>query len=215
METTNAKQEIIIELQYFPPISYFTLITAFNSIQIEAFEHYRKQSYRNRCLINGANKIEKLIVPVKHSMFKTNIRDVQIDYSMNWFNNHMRAILSAYGKSPFYEYFAEDFLKILNKKHQFLFDLNMEILSKCLELLDIHPSISFTKKYDTSVIVSVFDARELIDSKKPDKKNKFFWPSPYYQVFGKNFVENLSILDLLFCEGPNAMHILRQSAKHN
>ena len=211
METINAKQEIIIELQYFPPISYFTLITPFNNIQIEAFEHFKKQSYRNRCLINGANKIEKLIVPVKHSMSQTNIRDIHIDYSTNWFNNHTRAILSAYGKSPFYEHFAEDFLNIINKKHHFLFDLNLEILSKCLELLEINPGFSFAEKYEKPAISSVFDARELIDPKKPDKKNKFFRPAPYYQVFGKNFVEDLSILDLLFCEGPNAMFIIRQS----
>jgi len=133
--------------------------------------------------------------------------------SHQWGKYHVRAILSAYGKSPFYEYFADDFLNIINKKHRFLFDLNMEILLKCFEFLDIHPNIDFTKKYEKELTSDVLDSRELIDLKKPNKRKLFFQPTPYYQVFGINFKENMSIIDLLFCEGPNAMHIIRQSAK--
>ena len=205
-------EHVIIESQYFPPISYFALALQFEEIHVEAFENYRKQSYRNRCLIRGANKIEKLIVPVQNPAGRPEIRDIRIDYSTNWFKLHRKALLSAYGKSPFYEYFADDFFHILNKKYRFLFDLNMEILPKCLDLLGIKRKITYSTQYLKTCESGTFDARGLIDPKKPDKNHQFFNPVPYYQVFGKNFAENLSIIDLLFCEGPNALQILKQSA---
>lgn len=214
-DTTSAYTGICIELQYFPPVSYFTLFNQFKTIYIEKFEHFRKQSYRNRCLIRGANKIEKLIVPVKYCPGKSNIREVQIDYTANWFNHHRKAFLSAYGKSPFFEYFAEDFYDLLNNKSRFLFDLNLEILSKCLDLLGLNPELKFTKDYNKKTSSTVFDARELIDPKKPQKKRPFFNPIPYYQVFGKDFAEDLSIVDLLFCEGPDALQIIKRSATNN
>ncbi len=214
MESGHACEYVIIESQYFPPVSWFALIIQFKKIHIEACENYRKQSYRNRCLIRGANKIEKLIVPVRNAAGQKAIRDIRIDYSTNWYNIHQRALLTAYGKSPFYEYFAEDFFHILAKKHRFLFDLNIEILSKCLDLLGLSIRPVGTTNYLKALAPPVFDARNLIDPKKPGKKHLFFKPVPYYQVFGKNFAENLSIIDLLFCEGPNALQIIKQSAIH-
>jgi hypothetical protein len=209
---SNVYEQVILTSQYFPPVSYFALLVQFGKILIEASEHYRKQSYRNRCLIRGANKIEKLIVPVKHPANHPEIRDIRIDYSTNWFKLHRKALLSAYGKSPFYEFFADDFFHILDKKHRFLFDLNMEILPKCLDLLGIEQELTYANHYIKTCKPGIFDARDLIDPKKPDKNRLFFKPVPYYQVFGKNFAENLSIIDLLFCEGPNALQIIKQSA---
>jgi len=203
--------DLLIESQYFPPVSYFSLILLFDKIHIEAFENYKKQSYRNRCLIRGPNKIEKLIVPVMHASGRKGIRETRIDYSTNWHKIHRRALMSAYGKSPFYEYFAGDFFSVLERKHRFLMDLNMEILSKCLDLLHIRCDTAHTSGYEKSPGKVLFDARDLINPKKTERKQLFFHPVPYYQVFGKNFAEDLSILDLLMCEGPVAIEILRQS----
>ena len=203
--------ELIIEAQYFPPVSYFSLILSFDKIKIEVCEHYKKQSYRNRCLIRGANKIEKLIVPVQNTSRNKLIRETEIDYSTHWYKLHRRAVMSAYGKSPFYEYFSADFFHILDRKPRFLFDLNMEILSKCLDLLQIGRDITRTVSYEKTPGMELFDARDLINPKNPGKKQQFFQPEPYYQVFGSNFAEDLSVIDLLMCEGPGALEILKQS----
>lgn len=200
----------LIELHYLPCIEYVSYIYHCKEIHIEKHENFLKQSYRNRCRIRGANKVEDLIIPVKKSGNKK-ITDVEIDYAQKWMGVHQRAIMSAYGKSPYFEYFAEDILQIFRKRHKWLFELNLELLTKCLALLRIDFRIYFTDSFDKLAKNVQIDLRGIISPKKEQCVSGGFKAVEYPQVFGNNFVENLSILDLLFCAANDAHRILKNS----
>jgi hypothetical protein len=198
-----------IDLQYLPSLEYFCTILQYETITLEAHEYFEKQSYRNRCIIQTTNKIDSLTIPVKNGNKKVLIRDLQIDYHQDWTRRHWGAIHSAYGKSPFFEYYGEYFKKILDKKPDFLFDMNLELLTICLKLLRLEKNIIFTENYEKTV---ENDFRGLIHPKKSFDENNLYKPLEYRQNFGNEFVPNLSILDLLFCQGNQALSILKGSA---
>jgi hypothetical protein len=181
-------------------------------IWIEACENFQKQTCRNHCLINGPNKVQMLTVPVKKARRRCPIREVKIDYAQPWIRQHLRSLQSAYGKAPFFEHYADDLFQIIQKKIPHLFDLNLELLTKCLDLLRIKKNINLTEafynkpKAGLTDLRGVFCDRVVSDSRATTKYH------PYYQVFGRDFVENLSIVDLLFCEGPQSHVILSQCA---
>ena len=204
---------VLIDLHYLPCLEYFTLLLKFDTIIIEAHEHFQKQSYRNRCYINGANNIQSLIVPVCKGSQKTKIKDVKINYKERWYAEHWRSLQSAYGKAPFFDYFAEIFNEVFVEKPDYLFDLNLKMLNNCLEILDFQKQINFTKRYDKMIPSTIFDARSRIHPKRSFKNNDFYSPVSYNQIFGKEFDENLSVVDLIFCEGMNGRTILNQSIK--
>lgn len=201
----------LLSLHYLPCIEYFTCILKHEKIYLEANENYIKQSYRNRCYIKTSQKTEALIVPVLKGNRHQNIKEVEIDYEQRWSVNHWRTIQSAYGKSPFFEHYSDLFVAIFEKRHQKLFDFNLDLLTLCLNLLQIDSKLSSTSGYEKVGTTSVIDFRERIHPKVSYKNNDLLKPCIYNQVFGRNFAENLSIIDLLFCEGPNARHILLQS----
>lgn len=204
---------LVIELHYLPCIQYFVYLSSFEKIVIDLNDGYVKQTYRNRCRINGANKIENLIVPVKKISNKKMLScDVLIDHQQKWMNKHLRAIKSAYGKAPFFEYYSDELLDIYNKKPKRLLDLNKELLTKCLEFLNINLNIIYSKNLSRSGITGIYNAKNEVNPKKPVKNNHLFSPVTYFQVFGNNFVGNLSIIDLIFCEGPQARQILAKSS---
>lgn len=203
---------LFIELHYLPCIQYFAYLSSFDKILIDPADRYTKQSYRNRCRINGANNVENLIIPVrKVSNKKLLTQNVEIDYNQKWLNKHIRALQSAYGKAPFFEYYKDELFGIYHKKPTRLFDLNKELLTKCLEILELDINIEYLQKSVTQKINEAFDARNEINSKKLNPKSPFFIPSKYFQVFGNNFVNNLSVIDLIFCEGPQARQIIENS----
>lgn len=170
-----------------------------------------KQTYRNRCRIKTSQKIDTLTVPVLKGNSKIGIQDILIDYSQDWVKDHSRAIQSAYGKSPFFEHYRDLFWEVWSKKPDHLFSLNAEILTLCLKLLQIDVKVEITSEYQNTPPDAVKDYRNAIHPKKSFLKNDLFRPCIYNQVFGSNFAENISIIDLLFCEGPNARQILLQS----
>jgi hypothetical protein len=200
----------LIELQYLPPVSYFTALSKFSEIVVEKHEHYEKQTYRNRCYINTSQGSETLIVPLTSKSGKVKITDVKIDYTQKWLNNHWRALQSAYGNAPFYEYFSEDLHAVLFKKIEHLYDLNYQLLTLCLKWMKWNLPIRESLAYEKSP-VSVVDLRSVINPKKPEGMAQFYRPAVYYQVFGSKFVENLSLIDLIFCEGPGARVIIQAS----
>ncbi|GGD56989.1 hypothetical protein GCM10011514_21370 [Emticicia aquatilis] len=204
-------QSVLIDLQYLPSIEFFACIQSFSEIILECNENYIKQSYRNRCYILGSNKTEMLIVPVVDGNKKILIKDMKIDYSQRWNINHWRTISAAYGKSPFYEFYSDYFRNIYDKKHTYLWDLNLEMLTMCLKLLRVSKTIRQTEVYEKEANSTVFDARNLINPKKVSDSSQFYLPSPYQQNFGNEFVPNLSIIDLLFCRGNQATEILKKS----
>ena len=198
----------VIELQYFPPAIYFAQLMT-GSMVIEQYEFYEKQSYRNRCRILSANGVDELSVPILNGNSKQLIRDVKIDYHQKWVNRHWRAIQSSYGKAPFFEYYALEFRQELEKKPIYLFDLNLSILSVCLDFLQMGATLSLTKEYQSLAKCPEEDIRSQIHPKKDHTIALSYAAQPYPQVFGNKFVKDLSILDVLFCEGPNAYQIIK------
>jgi len=201
----------LLDLHYLPCIEYFSLIFKSDTITIEKNEYYEKQTYRNRCHINTAQGIGKLIVPLTSKHGNVPITEVRIDHSQKWLNNHWRAIESAYRNAPFFEHYAEELHQSLFRRNDFLYDMNFELLTMCLKWLackiPIHESVAYEKTPDSAV----HDKRNHIRAKISAEAKNNFTVIPYQQVFGKTFVNNLSIIDLVFCEGPNARNIVRAS----
>ncbi|MEQ8703994.1 MAG: WbqC family protein [Phaeodactylibacter sp.] len=207
-------QFIIIEAQYLPPVQYFTVLAQAGTVYLEAQEHYQKRSYRNRARLAGANGPMLLSVPLqkgKHQQMP--IHEVEIDYKKPWFGEHWHSIKSAYGKSPFFEFYAEPLEAILRSKPASLFELNRALLQQLLQQLQLDVQIRETTAYGR-VPGDTIDLREAIHPKHP---KLHFEPRPYPQVFKERhgFLPNLSILDLLFCTGPQAPLLLKQFADQN
>jgi hypothetical protein len=202
---------VLIETQYLPSIAFFAAVYRKKSIMLERHENYVKQSYRNRCQLVDASGRRELTVPVIHRAGKVPISEVRIDYSQKWVNNHWRCIQSAYGKAPYFEYYADDLHDILYAKPSCLYDLNRQLLSMCLKALRFDIQVTDTMSYNKTVENSVLDLRNAIDVKKPAGLNGIFTSVPYAQVFGSSFVENASIIDLIFCVGPDAARTVKNS----
>lgn len=193
---------ILLSIQYFPCIQFFSKCLKAKTIYLEQHENYVKQSYRNRAVIYTANGIFNLTVPVIKSNSKQQIRSVKIAYAENWQQVHFRAIQAAYQKSPYYEFYMDYFVQFFEKKYTFLWDFNLEILKTLFSIIGITALIKFTSKYEDTV---TNDYRYLINLKTKNniKDNEYTAPI-YIQVFEEKhgFISNLSILDLLFNEGP-------------
>ncbi len=201
---------MLIESFYLPNIEYFLLLFENDNIYIEAFENYQKQSYRNRCKILTTNKIADLIVPVIKGNSKEIIKNIKIDYGQDWQRNHLRTIKSAYGKAPFFEHFYDFFRIVFEKKHDFLIDFNTELLTVCLKLMQIKKEPKFTERFE---IKAENDFRGIIHPKKATESITNIEAYNYSQNFGEKFVPNLSIIDLLMCQGPQSVKILSKQNK--
>jgi hypothetical protein len=204
---------VLIETQYLPPIPYFTILLQQDSVVLERHEHFTKQSYRNRCTILTAQGQQNLIVPLTYKHGKVFITDVRIDYSQKWLNNHWRAIESAYRKAPFFEHYGDDLQEALFKKQAFLYDLNIEILTICLRWLRSKIKIQESMSYEKTPGEGIIDLRNSIHPKKAELLGAHGDVMAYPQVFGNKFVEHLSILDLIMCEGPSAPSFVGYSAR--
>lgn len=204
---------VLLSTAYFAPIQYYCKIFEYNSICIEHWENFPKQTYRNRSVIYGANGLLNLTVPVeKGRSQKTITKDIRIDYATNWQTNHIKSIQSAYRHSPFYEFFEEDINRIISKKYKYLIDLNYKTLEMTFDWMEISPKIKATSEF--SPTQNENDFRFSI-SPKPchQEEDLTFAPIEYYQVFKEKlgFKPNLSIIDLLCNEGPNAYSIIEAS----
>ena len=207
--------EIYLSAAYLGNIQYFSKFIAAEKIYIEQHEHYIKQSYRNRCEVLTANGRLALVIPVeRNDGKKILIRDVKISYAESWQNSHWRALVAAYNSSPFFEYYCDDLKPFFTQNEKFLFDLNIKLTVKILELLEINTHIFFTDEYKNFEGDFVSDYRQNINPKaRFSTDDKTFAPQKYYQVFAQKFgfEPNLSIVDLLFNEGPNAKDELIKS----
>jgi hypothetical protein len=199
---------VLLSVAYFPPISYFAQLLSGKKIVFEKYESYEKQSYRNRCHILSSNGILPLSIPIKKgSDAKILITDTRIDYTENWQQIHRRAIDSAYSSSPFHEYYMDSFSWVFDKKTEFLFDLNVQIIETLATEIEFDFSFEFTSSFQKEY--SCHDLRNAIHPKKGIILDNFTM-KPYTQVFTEKFgfSSDLSILDLLFNEGPNTESFL-------
>lgn len=204
---------IITDLFYLPPIEYFVAVQGYQEIWIDPRDRYKKQTFRNRAQIRLANKVENISLPVIGGNKKVNFTDVVIDYNQKWKNIHLRGIQSAYGKAPFYEFYFPYIEDVFAKNLTKLSTLNLELLTVCLKLLKFEVSVKYFEKTDETE--NVLDIRGKIHPKEDFRLRNILKPTQYSQLFGSEFVPNLSIIDLLFCAGPESREILAKSQKND
>lgn len=201
----------LLSTTYFGPVQWYQKLYRYDQVLIEQHETFQKQTFRNRCLIATTQGIQVLTVPVSTGDSHA-IKDVRVSDHGNWRHLHWQALQSAYGDSPFFEYYADDLWPFFEKRWDFLLDFNEAIRQKMCELLDIHPQVGFTSDYQhiDSQHSTLNDFRTAIDPKHPVADADFI-PRRYYQVFEQKhgFLPNLSILDLLFNMGPESIYYLQ------
>ncbi len=206
------QQPVILSTAYFPPAEYFSLIAHNPVVRIEKWENFLKQTYRNRCVILGANGPLTLTVPVLRGSFhKTAIKELEIDNSRRWRDHHLRSIISACATAPFFEYYFDAIEGVIRKPFRFLIDLNTEALSAVCGAAGINAEISFTERFQPQED-AINDYRYLISPKRPSSI-KDYSDMPYIQVFREKygFVPRLSIIDVLLNNGPGTLAYLLRS----
>lgn len=207
---------VVLSSAYLPPIEYFAYIIHADRVYIEQWDNYQKQSYRNRCSIITANGVMPLSIPViKHSNTKTPTKDIKIDYQKNWQHLHWNALVSSYGSSPFFEYYADELHPFYCKKYEFLFDFNEQLLHLVSSWLGLdNKKLLLTTQYHQNLPEETIDLREVIHPKRGRKTSVH---PDYYQVFMPKlgFIPNQSIVDLIFNMGNESLLILHHCMLHS
>jgi hypothetical protein len=210
-QTPDSLPVVVLDLQYMPPLPYFMILLHARQVILDIHEHYVKQSYRNRCSILTSNGTVDLVVPLSKPHQHVPVEMIRIDRNQNWAKVHWKAIQSAYGKSPWFLHYASDIKDLIMEKNIFLKDLNLKILKYFLDVLGIKYDPAFTEKYEKTLHANCMDLRSAIHPKKTYAGLTFYQPVPYWQNFGVNFVSSLSIIDLVFNEGPGSREIIFKS----
>ena len=204
-------KNIAVDLHYFPSLEFFAAIADADELVFFPEEIYQRQSFFNRTQIRLANKVGTLSVPIQGRRPRIPQKRVKIDYGQNWLNVHLRGIQSAYGKAPFYEYYFPYFEKAYQQNYESLWELNWEMLTICLKLLGF--SVNMREEVKREEQSWFADIRGQLKPSVPYLERNHYQAEPYFQLFGLDFDPNLSILDLLFCEGPAAKNIVLKSVK--
>lgn len=202
--------QALLSSAYFGPVQWFQKLHRYDRCLIERYDNYVKQTYRNRCVIAATGGPQTLTVPIeRYDGCKCLMRDIRISDHGVWRHVHWNAIVSSYGESPFFDYYADDILPFFERRWKYLYDFNLDITHTVCSLLDIRPVIEPTSDYILTEDVAADDFRDAIRPKHP-LPDAAFEPRPYYQVYSRKhgFLPNLSILDLLFNEGPEGIFLL-------
>lgn len=181
-------------------------------VYIEACENFQKQSYRNRCRFYGAEGVQMLSFPILHEggTHKIPITEIKVDYKTPWVQQHERAIVSAYGMSAYFDYYKDELFAILEAGHERLFDLNLALIRFFIDKTGIKVDLRLTQDYEREPQME--DLREVIHPKRPNTiLSDLGLEKPYFQVFAPKygFQSDLSIMDLLFNEGPDSIIYLK------
>ncbi|MFP5039991.1 WbqC family protein [Parasediminibacterium sp. JCM 36343] len=207
---------IIIENQYFAPVNYYVALFENTHCKIEQFEAYQKMSFRNRCIVVGSNGLINLTIPVEGGRNSRQlVKDIKISYSEAWQDRHWKAIVSSYAKAPFFEYYKHVAEKLIKKQDAFLLDKNMAILAWLKKVFHLPTEIELTNEYVDTMSVGEKDFRNhwLPKNYKDVDSSQVVYNQVFESKLG--FKKNASIMDLLFCEGPNAKDLLKAAATGN
>lgn len=204
----------VLSTTYFGPVQWYQKLHRYDKVWIDTHEKFIKQTYRNRCVIATTQGTQSLTIPVTHGDGINLTRDIRISDHGKWRQEHWNAIRTAYGESPFFEFYADDLAPFFERKWEFLIDFNEAIMEKMCELIDLTLPQLISPPADEQGEVSerssyLADFREVIHPKHP-KPDPDFIPKRYYQVFEQKhgFLPNLSILDLLMNEGNESIFYL-------
>jgi hypothetical protein len=202
---------ILIHPTYFPSISHFAAIVQAEKVTFEMEDNFQKQTNRNRTYIYSPNGIQLLNIPVKHSKIAhQKTKDIQIENDFDWQKQHFKSLEAAYRSSPFFEFFEDDLLPIFEKKHSFLMDLNLEVFELITRCLRMKIEYTTTTEYVHDIESNeITDFRYLANGKKDQSQFE-----SYTQVFDDKFgfINNLSVLDLVFNEGKFAVDYLKSQS---
>jgi hypothetical protein len=204
-------KRIALDLHYLPCLEYFTVLRGVDELFLFPGDRYERQSFFNRTSILLVNKVHTLSVPIQGRRPRISLREVRMDSEQKWVNNHLRGIQSGYGKAPFFEYFFPYIEEALSRQETQLWALNLELLTICLKLL--RWPVKLTLVGNEGLPADVIDLRGRIVPSGSYLDRPFYQEVRYGQIFGPNFVSNLSILDLLFCLGGEADSLLANSQK--
>ena len=204
--------KVLIHPTYFPNIAHFCAIVNADEVTFEMDDNYQKQTYRNRTNIYSANGLLQLNIPVIHTQKnRQKYRDVKIENSTNWQSLHWKSLKSAYRTSPFFEFYEDELKPLFETKTDTLLDFNLNCIKTINECMQLDIKMNFSERYIKDV-TDKKDFRHLVNAKK-ELPMSF---DNYTQVFNQKhgFIQNLSILDLLFNEGPNAVLYLESQFNH-
>jgi len=208
-------KSILLPMTYLGPLQLYSRYYTSQSVLIEQFDSYQKQTYRNRCEIYGANGRHSLVIPVKHEKGKRLMtKDVRIDYDTDWRRLHWKGIESAYRSSPYFEYYCDFLEPFYRREFIFLVDLCLRLNEEVLRILHIPNKPVLTNEFIfPGSRPDVIDLRLVISPKVDRFTDKEFHSIEYSQVFqtAHGFIPNLSILDLIFNLGPECGAVLRAS----
>lgn len=206
----------LLPLTYLGSVQYFAHILNSDSITIEQHANYQRKTFANRCLITGANGPLSLAIPVVNiKNAKTAIKDTRISYDTNWQKQHWRSIVSGYNSSPFFEFYADDFAPFYEKGYKYLVDYNLSLISTVLDQIEVEKDIKLSESYVNTDQTTLIDLKRNIHPKVSYKDDPDYQLVEYRQVFLEKypFEPNLSVIDLLFCKGPETYEILMNSIK--
>jgi hypothetical protein len=191
---------------YFSPISQYAELVKTDEVVFEMEDNFQKQSYRNRCYIYNSNGKQLLSIPVKHQLTtaRKKTKDTLVENDFPWQDQHFKSLQIAYRTSPFFDLLEDDIAPIFKKKYKYLQDINIDTYLFINDVLQLNSNFTLTNTYTSE---TTHDDFRFLADRKLQPKNKV---KKYIQMFDDKhgFIKNLSILDLLFMEGPNAFSFL-------